>query len=76
MTMEKDIGGGGKINEGIGNIFEVLNKPRDNTTTVGKDGIPGTADDVIVEGTSILGDITSVLTKNLIPIVGGLGAGS
>ncbi len=69
------IGGGGKINEGIGNIFEVLNKPRDNTTTVGKDGIPGTADDVIVEGTSILGDITSGLTKNLIPIVGGLGAG-
>jgi len=68
-------GGGGKINEGIGNIFDVINKPGKGTRTVGADGIPGNQDDVITEGKSILGNVMSSVGNNIVPIIGGVGAG-
>jgi len=74
-----DIGGDKKINEGIGNIFEVLNKKPDpvlERDTQGRVVIdPKTGEPMYKQGSSVLGNITSGLTKNLIPIVGGLGAG-
>jgi hypothetical protein len=71
--------GGGKINEGIGNIFEVLNKKPDpvlERDTQGRVVIdPKTGKPMYKQGSSVLGNITSGLTKNLIPVIGGLGAG-
>ena len=70
-------GGGGIINEQIGNIFEVLNKPRGQEDIYTRDKETG---ELIktgekTKGTSILGNIGSSLTKNIVPIVGGLTAG-
>jgi hypothetical protein len=73
-----EIGGDKRINEGIGNIFEVLNKERKGPVMKRKDGSVITdekGNPIYEERGSILGDITSGLTKNIIPIVGGLGAG-
>ena len=70
-------GGGGIINEQIGSIFEVLNKPRGQEDIYTRDKKTG---ELIktgekTKGTSILGNIGSSLTKNIVPIVGGLTAG-
>jgi len=66
--------GGGKINEGIGTIFEVLNKPRGMQDIYGDKENPEKVTGQ-TEGKSILGNIGSALTQNIVPIVGGLTAG-
>jgi len=64
--------GGGIINTGIGDIFDVINKPRDSGKFYPK-GHKKEGQEI--PGTSILGDVMSSVGRNIVPIIGGLGAG-
>jgi hypothetical protein len=73
-----EIGGEGIINTKIGEIFGGLSKPRQGPVMKRRDGSVITdekGNPIYEERGSVLSDITSGLTKNIIPIVGGLGAG-
>jgi uncharacterized short protein YbdD (DUF466 family) len=74
-----NIPGGDKIiNTKIGEIFGSLSTPRKGPVMKRKDGSVITDQDgnpIYEERGSILGDITSGIAKNIVPIVGGIGAG-
>jgi len=74
-----EIGGEKYVNKTLGSIFEKINEKPDAEILTDKNGNvvidPKTNKPMTKQGKSILGNIGSALTENLVPIVGGLTAG-